>query len=296
MGSKSWTIGELLKVTSDYLKKKQIESPRLTSEVLLSHQLNISRIAIYLNLDQPLNESEISGYRELIRRRLLREPVQYITGVQEFWSLDFKVDPKVLIPRPESEILIEQAIALIETTTAPEDHTHKILDMGTGCGALAIALAKEIQKSQIWATDLSQGAVDIARHNAEKHGVLDKIEFSQGNLWQPLMDKGVTFDLIVSNPPYVNAEEYNNLPPEVRDHEPKLALDGGEGGIYYIQKIIEGSPDFLDPGGWLLLEMSPDQTFKALEILEATDAFENMSQIKDYSHRYRAVCAQKAKR
>lgn len=296
MGSRSWTIGELLKVTAGYLKDKQIENPRLTSEVLLSHQLNISRIAIYLNLDQPLNDSEISGYRELVRRRLLREPVQYITGLQEFWSLEFKVDPKVLIPRPESEILIEEAIALFETTSDHEDQTHKILDMGTGCGALAIALAKEIRNSQIWATDLSQGAVNIARQNAEKHGVLDKIEFSQGNLWQPLMDEGATFNLIVSNPPYVKAEEYNHLPPEVRDHEPRIALDGGKGGVYYIQKIIEGSPDFLDPGGWLLLEMSPDQTSRALKMLASTDAFENMSQIKDYSHRYRAVCAQKAKK
>ncbi|MBW1902757.1 MAG: peptide chain release factor N(5)-glutamine methyltransferase [Deltaproteobacteria bacterium] len=292
MRPKSWTIKKLIKVTTDFLKEKKIESPRLTAEALLSHLLNINRVTLYLNLDQPLNESEISGYRELIKRRLRREPLQYITGIQEFWSMDFIVDPQVLIPRPESELLIEQAIERFKTAAVHGDHSPRILDLGTGCGALATVLAKEIPKSKIWATDVSQAAINIARINAEKHGVSEKIEFIQGDLWQPLRDKDITFDLIVSNPPYVSAEEYEDLPPEVRSHEPRLALDGREGGFYFIKEIIEGSPNFLNPDGWLLLEMAPSQTDRALELLERIDAFDKKMRIKDYSHRYRVVCAQ----
>jgi len=292
MRPKSWTIKELLKVTTDYLKEKQIDSPRLTAEVLLSHLLTFNRVNLYLNLDQPLNESEISGYRELIRRRLRREPLQYITGIQEFWSMDFIVDPEVLIPRPETELLVEQTIERLDASAVQADHLIRILDLGTGCGALAVTLAKEVKRSQILATDISPGAIEIARLNAEKHGVSDKIEFMQGDLWQPLAGNNITFDLIVSNPPYVSTEEYEDLPPEVRSYEPRLALDGREGGIYHIRRIIEGSPAFLNPGGWLLLEMAPDQTDRALEMIGSMGAFEKKTRIKDYSHRYRVVGAQ----
>lgn len=292
MRPKTWTIKELIKVTTDFLKEKQIESPRLTAEVLLSHLLNINRVTLYLTLDQPLNESEISGYRELIKRRLRREPLQYITGIQEFWSLDFIVGPQVLIPRPESELLIEQAIERLKPAASQGDHSPRILDLGTGCGALATVLAKEIPRSQVWATDVSRTAIDIARINAEKHGVSEKIKYIQGDLWQPLRDKDITFDLIVSNPPYVSTEEYEDLPPEVRSYEPRLALNGREGGFYFIREIIERSPDFLNPGGWLLLEMAPGQTDSALELLECIDTFDKKMRIKDYSHRYRVVCAQ----
>lgn len=287
----SWTIKELLKVTTDYLKQKQIDSPRLTSEVLLSHLLNMNRVTLYLNLDKPLNESEVSGYRELIKRRLRREPLQYITGIQEFWSMDFVVGPQVLIPRPESELLIEQAIERLRPMVL-QGRSLRILDIGTGCGALATVLAKEIQRSQIWATDISPQAINIAHINAKRHGVLEKIEFIQGDLWEPLKGRDMVFDLIISNPPYVSAEEYEDLPPEVLAYEPRLALDGREGGLYFIRKIIEGSPEFLDPGGWLLLETAPNQTDKALELIEHIGAFEEKERIKDYSHCYRVVCAQ----
>jgi len=292
MRPKSWTIKELLKVTTDYLKEKQIDSPRLTAEVLLSHHLDINRVTLYLNLEQPLNESEISGYRELVRRRLQREPLQYITGIQEFWSLDFMVDPRVLIPRPETELLVEQAIEKYRSTVVQEESPIKILDLGTGSGILATALAKEFQNSKILATDISQGAIEIARLNAEAHGVSEKIEFMRGDLWQPLMGRNISFDFIVSNPPYVSPDEYEDLPPEVRDHEPRLALDGREDGFYYIRKIIEGSPSFLNPGGWLLLEMSPHQTDKALEFMKSIEGLTAKTRIRDYSQRYRAVCAQ----
>ncbi|MCK5878690.1 MAG: peptide chain release factor N(5)-glutamine methyltransferase, partial [Holophagae bacterium] len=164
----TWTIKDLLKVSADYLKEKQIDSPRLTAEVLLTHQLKTHRVNLYLNLEQPLSESEVSGYRELIRRRVQREPLQYITGVQEFWSLDFMVDPRVLIPRPETELLVEQAIALFKIASEQDTHPINILDIGTGSGALAVTLAKEIKSAaRIWATDISPEAIELARLNAE---------------------------------------------------------------------------------------------------------------------------------
>ncbi len=289
----TWTIKDLLKVSADYLKEKLIDSPRLTAEVLLTHQLRTNRVNLYLNLDQPLNESEVSGYRELIRRRIQREPLQYITGVQEFWSLNFMVDSRVLIPRPETELLVEQAIALFQTTPEQDRHHINILDIGTGSGALAVTLAKEIKSSRIWATDISPEAIELARLNAEKHKVSDRIEFKEGNLLQAQKDQELTFDIIVSNPPYVSVEEYNGLPPEVRDYAPRLALDGRKGGMYYIQKIIEDCPIFLNPGGWVLLEMAPMQTEEAIKHIGTLDTFHEITRIKDYSHQYRIVCAQK---
>jgi release factor glutamine methyltransferase len=294
MSPKTWAIKNLLKVTTDYLKEKQIENPRLTAEVLLAHQLNIDRMSLYINFDQPLNKSELSGYRLLIKRRLQREPLQYITGVQEFWSLDFIVDPQVLIPRPESELLVELAINQLKPPNAFENHPPKILDLGTGCGALAISLAKEVQEAKIWATDISSGALKLANLNAKKHGVADRIKFKHGDLWNPLINQDITFDIIISNPPYIACEEYNDLPPEVRDYEPRSALDGKENGMYYIEKILKGGLRFLNTEGLILLEMAPDQTNEALSLIGQIKDYGGSSRIKDYSHRYRVVMAQKA--
>jgi len=294
MSPKTWAIKNLLKVTTDYLKEKQIENPRLTAEVLLAHQLNIDRVSLYINFDQPLNESELSGYRLLIKRRLQREPLQYITGAQEFWSLDFIVNPQALIPRPESELLVELAINQLKPPNAFENHPPNILDLGTGCGALAISLAKEVQEAKIWATDISSGALKLANLNAKKHGVADRIKFKHGNLWDPLVNQGIKFDIIISNPPYIACEEYNDLPPEVRDYEPRSALDGKENGMYYIEKILKGGLRFLNTEGLILLEMAPDQTNEALSLIGQIKDYGESSRIKDYSHRYRVVMAQRA--
>ena len=294
MSPKTWTIKNLLKVTTGYLQEKQIENPRMTAEVLLAHQLNIDRVTLYINFDQPLNESEISGYRSLIKRRIQREPLQYITGVQEFWSLDFIVNPQVLIPRPESELLVELAINQLKPPNAFENHPPKILDLGTGCGALAISLAKEVQEAKIWATDISSGALKLANLNAKKHGVADRIKFKHGDLWNPLINQDITFDIIISNPPYIACEEYNDLPPEIRDYEPRSALDGKGDGMYYIEKILKGGLHFLNTGGLILLEMAPDQTNEALSLIGQIKGYGESSRIKDYSHRYRVVMAQRA--
>ncbi len=290
MSPRTWQIRDLLKVSSDYLKDKGIENARLNAEVLLAHQLRLERVGLYLNFDQPLTETELSSYRFLIKRRIDHEPLQYITGTQEFWSLSFAVDRRVLIPRPETEIIVEQAIVLADSYKG-EDQPLKILDLGTGCGAIAIALAKELPDASVWATDISEEALGLARRNALKHGVRDRVSFWQGDLWEPLMEGAHRFDMIVSNPPYVSTEEYNELPLEVRDYEPRQALDGRDGGMYYLEKIVEGAHDFLNPGGWIILEMAPWQTQKTLDIIARTGEYQQETRIKDYSRRYRVVMA-----
>lgn len=288
MEKKTWTIKELLNVTAEYLKGRQIDSARLTAEILLAQQLHVDRVKLYLDLDRPLTEGEVSGYRELIRRRASHEPVQYITGQQEFWSLPFHVDPRVLIPRPESELLVEEAIHKARMHKEETGLEPRILDMGTGSGVLAVCLAKELPEARIWASDIQVGILDVAYLNAKNHHVDDRIVFLRGDLWEPLEKLHMEWDIIVSNPPYVAAEEYETLPPEVRDYEPRKSLDGGAGGMHYIERIIAGARNRLTPGGWLLLEMDPRQTGEALRIMHSK-GYTQCDRVKDHSRRYRMV-------
>jgi len=291
--TESWTIKTLLQISTDYLEKKGIESPRLTSEVLLAHQLGVDRVNLYINFDKPLSQIEISGYRDLIKRRLRREPLQYITGIQEFWSLVFAVDKRVLIPRPETELLVETCLSHLQETDWRNGRSPRILDLGTGSGILAICLAKELPHARIWATDVSADALDLARQNAETHGVQGKIEFREGDMWGPVAGQNILFDMILSNPPYVALEDYDNLPAEVRDFEPEKALNGEKGGMKYIEEIIAGSLDFLEPGGWVMIEMDPNQTSKALGLIGTIGGYGKNFRIKDYTHSYRVVAAQR---
>jgi release factor glutamine methyltransferase len=293
MVSKAWHIREILEVTSEYLKEKRIDSPRLTAEILLSHQLNIERINLYLNYDKPLTKEEVDGYRSLIKRRVKHEPVQYITGEQEFWSLDFHVNPSVLVPRPESEMLIEIALDNATHINGFNEGKGRVLDLGTGSGALAVCIAHEMPSALIWATDISPAALEIARLNAERHGVSDKIKFFLGDLWEPVMGEGLSFDLILSNPPYVSDDEYPSLPLEVRDHEPRFALCGHSDGMYYIEKIIAEAWKYLNPGGCLVMEMAPGQTERALGLLVRQGAYECIDRVKDYTRSYRLVTARR---
>jgi release factor glutamine methyltransferase len=290
---KAWTIGELLKVSADYLKQKGIDSPRLSAEILLASQLHLTRVQLYLRYDQPLTEKEVEGYRALIRRRLSREPVQYITGIQEFWSMEFIVNPSVLIPRPETEVLMEQAASLREESPDLQEEGVNLLDLGTGCGALAVALAFEFEKASVCASDFSEEALRVARQNAERHGIRDRIDFRCGDLFAPFAGEAIRFDMILSNPPYIPTEAFEALPPEVRDHEPRSALDGGERGMYHIARILKEAAGYLVPGSWVLVEMDPEQTLQALGIIEETGQFTEQRRIQDYSHRYRVVMARK---
>jgi release factor glutamine methyltransferase len=290
---KAWTIAELLKVSADYLKQKGIDSPRLSAEILLASQLHLNRVQLYLRYDQPLTEKEVEGYRALIRRRLSREPVQYITGTQEFWAMEFVVNPSVLIPRPETEVLVEQAVSLREENSDLQEEGVNLLDLGTGCGALAVALACEFENALIYASDLSEEALRVARQNAEKHRVADRITFRSGDLFTPFAGEATRFDMILSNPPYIPADAFETLSPEVRDHEPRSALDGRDQGMHYIIRILKEAAGYLVPGGWILMEMDPEQTPQAIGIIEETGQFTEHRRIQDYSHRYRAVMARK---
>lgn len=293
MTEKRWTIQEILNVTTKLLKDKEIDSPRVCAEILLSHQLKKNRIELYLRLEQALTDKEISGFRELVKRRLKREPLQYITGHREFWSIDFFVNPSVLIPRPETELLVEEAIKLKKNRLLPENSRPKILDLGTGSGVIAITLAKELNGATILATDISLEAIATARHNAERSNVSGQIHFCNGDLLEPFQKNSETFDMIISNPPYISSEELSILAPEISSYEPKIALDGQENGMYFIEKIIERSSYYLKSKGWLLIEMDPGQTEKALDLIDSAQSFDFKERIMDYGKRFRLVKTQK---
>jgi release factor glutamine methyltransferase len=293
MTQKKWAIQKILRVTTAFLRDKGIESPRLCAEVLLSHQLKKSRVELYLAFDQPLSSSEVAGYRSLVKRRIRREPLQYITGHKEFWSLEFFVSPMVLIPRPETELLVEEAIRLRDRNLLSNSSKPMILDLGTGSGAIAISLAKEIEGATIWASDISFEALAVARKNAKLHNLDKRIRFCQGDLWQPFLNSSCPFDMIISNPPYIPAEAFKTLPPEVSYCEPRIALDGHENGMHFIKRIIEEGGAYLKPGGWLLIEMDPDQTERALCLIDTTQSFSYKERLMDYRKKYRLVKAQK---
>jgi release factor glutamine methyltransferase len=295
MNRRTWTIQELLKVTTDFLREKDIESPRLCAEVLLSHQLKKTRVELYLEFDRPLRSSEVDEYRALVKRRLNREPLQYITGRQEFWSLEFLVNPSVLVPRPETEILVEEALKLKQTNQLPNGNggQTRILDLGTGSGVIAVSLAKEVENAVVWASDVSAEALAVARENAERHAVAPRITFCEGDLWQAFKDPAPAFDIIISNPPYIASDVFDTLPEEVRAYEPRIALDGHEKGMYFIERIITQGESYLKPGGWLLIEMDPDQTDQALALIGATRSFCREERLMDYGKNYRMIKAQK---
>jgi release factor glutamine methyltransferase len=293
MTAGKWCIRDLLKVTADYLREKGAEAPRLCAELLLAHQLKTERIQLYLDFDKPLSGPELEGYRSLIRRRLNGEPLQYITGRQEFWSMEFEVGSGVLIPRPESELLVEETLTLLRKENPNDTQEPCILDLGTGCGALILALARELREARLFACDMSSEALVFARRNARTWDPAGRISFFQGDFFAPLKEKFFPFDLIVTNPPYVATQVLETLRPEVRRHEPHLALDGGPEGLDCIRRILREAPDFLRPRGWLLLEMDPEQTETALAWMDRSGHFEENYRIKDYSQRYRVVAGRR---
>jgi release factor glutamine methyltransferase len=291
--AKTWIIKDLLPVSIDYLKSKNIESPRLCAEILLSHQLSISRLKLYLEYDQPVGENDLNLYRAMIKRLADGEPIQYITGMQEFWSMDFIVNRSVLIPRPETEIIVEQAIRLYNENNFGESPAVHILDMCTGSGAISVAVASELKNAQVVAVDISKEAIETAGENINRHGMTERISLIEGDLFEPFINNPKYFDIIVSNPPYVTKEEYRLLPRKIRDFEPGIALESGEDGLSHIRSILEKAPHYLNPGGWLILEMDPNQIDAVSQMIRCNDYYQDISVIKDYSHRDRVVIIRK---
>jgi release factor glutamine methyltransferase len=240
-----WTTLKLLEWTQGYFAQKGVDAPRLTAEVLLAHALRCDRVRLYLDFDKPLGEAELAAYRELVRRRADREPTAYLVGEREFYGRRFRVDPRVLVPRPETELVLEAALASLPPGG-------QALDLCTGSGVLGISLALERPDAQVTATDLSGEALEVALDNAARLGA-SNARFVAGDLYDPVAPDQ-RFDVIVSNPPYVPRGEMDTLPPEVH-REPRLALDGGEDGLAISRRIAAGAPVRLRPAGTLVLEM-----------------------------------------
>ncbi len=293
MNDEQWTIIKVLKWTTEYFASRGIEQPRTDAEVLLAHILDYQRLDLYLNFDQPLTKSELAAYRNAIKRRVNHEPVQYITGKQEFWSLPIKITPAVLIPRPETECLVENALEVAKSVQE-ERKPFRILEIGTGSGAISLALATELPDALIYASDISVEALEIARENAKKLKLLTQIHFFASDLYGA-MNPGLVnyFDIVLSNPPYVSDEEYNQLPPEIRNFEPEKALRGGKGGLHIIEKIIFSGNSYLRAGGHLLLEIGSGQGKKLKEFVSSLEWVSGMEIRKDYSGLDRVIIIRK---
>lgn len=256
----TWTIRKVLGWTAQYFERSEVDSPRLTAEVLLAHALGCDRVRLYVDLDRPLSKPELTGYRALIERRAAGEPTQYLTGRKDFYNRPFRVDARVLIPRPETELLVEAVLRAV-----PADTPARILDLCTGSGCIAVTVAAERPLSSVWAVDLSPGACALARENAEAHGVASRVTVLEGDLFAPL-PAGARFDVVVSNPPYVKSGEIDGLSREVR-REPRLALDGGPDGLSVLRRISISAGEWLEPGGLLALELGETGGAAVLELL-----------------------------
>jgi len=286
--NKIWTIIELINETTGYFKKKGIESARLEAELLLANCLGIERIQLYIAFERRVSEEELSRFRETVRRRTAGEPVAYLTGYREFWSLKIRVQKGVLIPRPETELLVEEAIKLLR----PRDQEMAILELGTGSGAIAVALAKEIKKSVIYAVDISAEALVVARTNIEEQGLQERIRLVCGDGLAPFR-RGPLFDLIISNPPYICSGEIATLAVEIKDHEPLQALDGGDDGLAFYRQWIPQMPYLLRAGGGVILEIGTEQAAAVSQLFRDAEEITDITIKKDYADHSRAVIARR---
>jgi len=276
-----WTIIKLIRWSTSYLKSYEIDSPRATGEILLAHALQLKRIDLYLKYDQPLVSEELQIFKSLIKRRVRREPVAYILGAKEFWSLDLEVNPAVLIPRPETECLVEVALDLMgQQISGPQQ---RILDLGTGSGAIVLALASQQPRHMYFASDRFQSTVEVACRNAGRHGLSSSIHFLAGDWFSALNSSRTGFDMIVSNPPYIPSQVISGLQPEIHQYEPVVALDGDRDGLACYRNIIGAAHNYLKPGGALLLEIGHDQREDARQIAAVSDRYEEFNCSKDYS-------------
>ena len=257
------TILEVIQRSSEFLAQRGVESPRLQIELLLEHALRLPRLQLYLNFERTLTDTELATVRALVKRRGQREPLQHLLGSVSFCGLEIAVNSHVLIPRPETELLAERAWQWLECTLQraakpPEGWTPTALDFGTGSGCLAIALAVKCPAAQIHAVDISSDALAVAQQNTARHGVTERIQFHLGDGFAPL-PAGWRCDLIVANPPYIPSDEISTLEPEVRDHDPRAALDGGADGLDFYRRLAVETDAWLQPEGKLMLEFGDGQ-------------------------------------
>lgn len=279
--AETWTLLRLLRWTTEFFEKKGIANPRLDTELLLAHCLDLDRVGLYLNYDRPLSQVELDAIRPLVKRRGQREPLQYIVGTTEFWSLEFNVTPDVLIPRADTEILVEEALSHAEPSGT-------LLDVGTGSGAIVISLATELPEWQLTGLDISAAALAVAQQNSEKHHLNNRLEFLEGNLAELPQQQ---YDLIISNPPYISRNEWEELMPEVRCFEPELALLAEHDGLACYQQLAGQASQRLKAGGWLLVEIGYSQASEVEELFSAAGLV-NLFVRDDYSGQPRVVGGQ----
>ena len=282
-----WKIVKLIQWATSYFKTYDIDSPRSTAEILLAHVLDTKRIDLYLNYDQPLTDDELQRFKVLLKRRIKREPLAYIVGTKGFWSIDLLVSSDVLIPRPETECLVERAIATLSDDSS--FRTKRILELGTGSGAVIVSLAAQYPAHDYFASEISYAAIQIAYRNARRHHLENKIHFFSGDWFAPLRLQKYSFDLILSNPPYIKTEAVANLQPEIVAFEPIIALDGGSDGLGSITQIVRAAHQYLKPGGILMLEIGHDQKEDIHRIMTQCGHYDNFVCRKDYSGNDRVV-------
>lgn len=284
-----WTIQRLLVWTTDFFKQKGRDAPRLAAEILLAEALGCRRIELYTRYEEVPVEPHLNRYRDWVKRHAAGEPVAYLVGHRDFYSQGFRVTSDVLIPRPETELLVVEALDALKQLNRPQP---LIVDVGTGSGCIAVAIASQAPQAKLIALDISPAALAIARDNAATHQLEDRIEFLQSDLLESL-PAAVAPDVIVSNPPYVGRSEAGTLAEDVRKYEPELALFGGEQGDELTGRLIEQAAQRLAPGGWLIFETSPMLAAHCLERVVATGKFDQSQIKKDLSRLDRAVIARK---
>ncbi len=289
--SEIWTIGRILKWTENFFKEKGIESPRLDAEVLLGHVLEKERIYLYVHFDEPLQPQELAEYREAIKQRIRRVPVAYIIGQREFMGLTFHVTEDTLVPRPDTEILVQAAIERLKKLGgADEARPVRFADIGTGTGAICLSVLHYLPQATADTVDISEAARSVAEENAESLGVADRVKFYTGDLLAPLAE---AYDAILSNPPYIPDADIEGLAPEVRCKEPRTALSGGADGLDFYRRLVVDSPALLKDDGFLAVEVGIHQAQAVAKMAVESGKFARTEIIKDYGGIERVVVAWK---
>jgi release factor glutamine methyltransferase len=286
-GEAPWTVQRLRDWTTQFLSKKGIDKPEVEAQILLAHALGWKRLDLFMRQDEEPPEDARQRFRDLVRQRAEGCPTAYLVGRKEFFSLEFEVSPAVLIPRDDTEWILTEFLCLAKEKTEPE-----VLDVGTGSGCLAIAVAKRHKTARITAVDISPEALAVAARNASSHGVADRITFLEGDLFGPL-PAGQRFAFVLSNPPYISHAEFVQLPKDVRDFEPRLALDGGLDGFAIFDRLVDQAREYLEPGGHLLVEIGCAQETAGRERIARLPGYELGKTVHDLAGHPRVLCARR---
>ncbi len=288
-----WTVRRLLEWTTGFFTRKTVDSPRLSAELLLSHVLSVPRVKLYTDYERPLSDKDLAAYRALVQRASEQEPIAYLTGKAHFFNLEFEVTRDVLIPRPDTETLVENVIQL--KRHQPGMEAPRVLDLCTGSGCVAAAIAHNLKAAVVLATDISPAAVEVAKRNLQKLGLAERVSVEQGDLFEPLarLVDVQPFHLIVSNPPYIPSGQIPTLDRSVKDYEPLQALDGGPDGLTIHRRILEQAPDRLLPGGRVYLEIAFDQGKLAKEVAQSFEVFDDVRILKDHAGNDRVLTLRK---